>query len=220
MFSISGVIFDFNGTLFWDTHLHNAAWDAFLSKHQIQLTDVEKHQKIHGKHNKEILTSLFSADLSAHQIKALSFEKESIYQALCLSEKMELAPGSVDLFKFLMTHKIPFTIATASDLMNVEFYFEHLALDRFFNFSTVVHSDGKIKSKPHPEIFIKAMDVIGVPPDEVLIFEDSLSGIRAAENAQVKKIIIVNSNNDNYSQWEHEIIKDFSAVDRGLFKFH
>jgi len=30
---IKGVIFDFNGTLFWDTDLHNKAWDAFLERH-------------------------------------------------------------------------------------------------------------------------------------------------------------------------------------------
>jgi len=29
------VIFDFNGTLYWDTHLHNEAWNRFLEKHLI-----------------------------------------------------------------------------------------------------------------------------------------------------------------------------------------
>lgn len=40
--AIKGVIFDFNGTLFFDTHLHNRAWDIFLDRYSLMLQDVEK----------------------------------------------------------------------------------------------------------------------------------------------------------------------------------
>jgi len=35
----TGVIFDFNGTLFWDTGLHNEAWQIFLDKYNLHLSD-------------------------------------------------------------------------------------------------------------------------------------------------------------------------------------
>ncbi len=41
---IKGVIFDFNGTLFWDTPLHNNAWDIFLEQHELYLSDSQKNQ--------------------------------------------------------------------------------------------------------------------------------------------------------------------------------
>ncbi|MDQ7826205.1 MAG: hypothetical protein RDV48_25605 [Candidatus Eremiobacteraeota bacterium] len=44
-------IFDFNGTLLWDTAYHNKSHDIFLEKHNIHLTDEEKREKIHGKPN-------------------------------------------------------------------------------------------------------------------------------------------------------------------------
>lgn len=44
---IKGVIFDFNGTLFWDTTLHNKAWDIFLERHSFELSDNEKNEKKH-----------------------------------------------------------------------------------------------------------------------------------------------------------------------------
>jgi len=50
-----GVIFDFNGTLLWDTELHNRAWDEFLKKHNLKLSDKEKNEKIHGRNNELIL---------------------------------------------------------------------------------------------------------------------------------------------------------------------
>lgn len=214
---IKGVIFDFNGTLFFDTDLHNKAWDIFLDKHALKVGDDEKNQKIHGKNNAEILSNLFSGDLTVTDIKRLSIDKEDIYQSLCLKQKMELAPGAVDFINYLILNKIPFTIATASDLYNLEFYFKHLDLGRYFDMSKIIYSDGTVKSKPDPEIFIKAMEALKISPDSTLIFEDSTSGIIAAENSKVKKIIIVKSKNDDYSKWNHSVITDFSAVDRSLF---
>ncbi len=214
---IKGVVFDFNGTLFYDTHLHNQAWDTFLEKHALRLGNEEKNQKIHGKNNAEILKNLFSDTLSSAEITKRSIEKEDIYQALCLQHEMKLAPGAEDFMDFLLAKKIPFTIATASDLYNLEFYFKYLDLGRYFQLSRIVYSNGTIKSKPHPEIFLKAMDILDSTPEETLIFEDSTSGIQAAENSNAGKIIIVKSTDEDYNEWDHEIIQSFSEVDRSLF---
>ena len=93
---IKGVIFDFNGTLFWDTKIHNKAWDSFLEKHNLELSDNEKNKKIHGKNNKDILNGLFQKELSTEEIKRFGEEKEKIYQELCLQLNMQLAPGAID----------------------------------------------------------------------------------------------------------------------------
>lgn len=215
---IKGVIFDFNGTLFFDTHLHNQAWDIFLKKHSFALTDEEKNVKIHGKNNSEIMSNLFSKDLSKDDIETLSIEKEDIYQSLCLKEKMALAPGVLDFLEYLDKNNIPFTIATASDLYNLQFYFEHLELKKYFDLDQIVYSNGKIKSKPHPEIFLKAMDVLKIDACETLIFEDSTSGILAAENSKAKKIIIVDSANNDYSKWNYDVITSFDEIDTSIFK--
>lgn len=46
--TFKGAIFDFNGTLFWDTPFHDKAFDIFLEKRGLHLTDEEKRVKIHG----------------------------------------------------------------------------------------------------------------------------------------------------------------------------
>ncbi len=120
--------------------------------------------------------------------------------------------------EYLLLKKIPFTIATASDLYNLKFYFEHLNLARYFDIPKIVYSNGKVKSKPNPEIFIKAMDILKINATQTLIFEDSTSGIRAAENSNAKKIIIVKSTNDDYDEWNHQIISSFSEVERSIFE--
>ncbi len=214
---IKGVVFDFNGTLFFDTHLHNQAWDTFLKKHALRLDNEEKNQKIHGKNNEEILRNVFSDHLSIEEIKKLSIEKEDIYQSLCLENEMVLAPGAEEFINFLGLRNIPFTIATASDLYNLEFYFKYLDLGRYFELSKIVYSNGKIKSKPNPEIFLKAMEILQIEPRETLIFEDSTSGIKAAKNSNAGKIIIVKSTDEEYEEWNYDIIKSFEEVNTSLF---
>lgn len=215
---LKGVIFDFNGTLFWDTKLHNKAWDLFLDKVGIGLTDREKTEIIHGKNNKDILNKLFRKELSREDIEKFSTEKEKIYQAICLRQDMQLAPGAEEFLNFLGTNNIPSTIATASEVDNVNFYFDHLDLKSFFDRAKVIFDDGSLYSKPHPQIFQKAMKVLGIKESETLIFEDSIAGISAAENAGAGRIIIVNSNNGDYSRWDYQQIKSFSEVDKNLFE--
>lgn len=214
---IKGVVFDFNGTLFWDTELHNEAWDIFLEKHEIGLSNEDKYETLHGKNNKDILNALFSKQNSDKEIEILSTEKEDIYQQLCLQTDMLLAPGAAEFLNFLKKIKIPFTIATASDKYNVDFFFRNLGLDSFFDRSKVIYNDGHIFSKPHPQIFQKAMEIMNLKGHETLVFEDSVSGITAAENAGAAKIIIVNSYGDDYGRWNYQKIKNFDEIDRNLF---
>lgn len=216
--SFSGVIFDFNGTLFWDTKLHNKAWDIFLTKYNLYLSDEDKFQKIHGKNNRDLFISVFNKPLSDEQVADFVIEKEGLYQQLCLQTDMRLAPGATEFLDFLKYENIPFTIATASGKENVDFYFEHLPLTRWFEYDKVVYNNGKIKGKPDPQIYQLALSVIGKQPKDVIVFEDAIAGLQSAKNAQAGKIIVVNSNDDDYSDWKDcQIIKNFNEVDRTQF---
>ncbi|MDR2954731.1 MAG: HAD family phosphatase [Prevotella sp.] len=216
--TFSGVVFDFNGTLFWDTKLHNQAWDIFLTKHGLYLSDEDKFRKLHGKNNKDIFLSLFEKPLSDEQIQKYVLEKEGLYQELCLKTDMSLAPGVVDFLDFLKAKGIPFTIATASGKENVDFYFEYLPLSDWFDYSKVIYNNGSIKGKPDPQIYQLAMAMIGKQPEDVIVFEDAIAGLQSAKNAEAGKIIIVDSNDDDYSDWKgYQIIKNFNEVDRNQF---
>lgn len=217
--SFSGVIFDFNGTLFWDTKLHNKAWDIFLTKHDLYLSDEDKFSKMHGKNNRDLFISIFGGQLSDQQIIDYTMEKELLYQELCLKTDMQLAPGVTGFLDFLKDENIPFTIATASGKENLDFYFEYLPLSMWFEYDKVVYNNGKIKGKPDPQIYQTALSVINKKPGEVIIFEDAVAGLQSARNARAGKIIVVDSNDDDYTDWEDcQIIKSFDEVDRTQFK--
>ncbi len=88
---MKGVIFDFNGTMFQDSHLHEKAWFFMVKKYAPKtISDEDIFVNIHGRTNSEILTYFISGDLTNEEIKKLSFEKEAYYRELCLENKDEL----------------------------------------------------------------------------------------------------------------------------------
>lgn len=211
-----GAIFDYNGTLFWDTVFHDRAFDLFLEKHNVQLTDEEKRVKIHGKPNVDIMRGIFGNHLSKAEATAMGLEKEAIYRELCVND-LKFAPGAEDLFNFLKANHVAMTIATSSGIENISFYFEKMGLSRWFDIEKAAYDNGTFRGKPHPDVFQAAAEKLGLKPEETVMFEDSVAGILSAQNAGAGKVYIVNSYGENYSRFTHEIITDFNQVDRALF---
>jgi beta-phosphoglucomutase-like phosphatase (HAD superfamily) len=212
-----GVVFDLNGTLIWDTRLHNQAWDTFLARHNLVLSDHQKNEKIHGRNNELIFPAIFERELSAAEIAHYISEKEAIYRDLCIRGGIGFAPGAVDFIRFLKGVQVPVAIATASGRENVDFYNRYVGLGNLVDERLIVYNDGSYRSKPDPHIFLEAIKRLHLDSRQIIIFEDSLAGIEAARRANAGSIIIVNSNQENYTQFGYRVITSFDQVDRNFF---
>jgi len=167
---------------------------------------------MHGKMNQDILYSILEKPLSKHEIEEMILEKEGIYQQICRNEALWLAPGVENYLNFLNKNKIPFTIATASGAENIDFYFDYLPLEQWFDRNLIVYNNGTFPGKPEPDIFLIAAQKLKLPIEDTIIFEDSFSGIQAAERARAGKIVIVNSSGNDYSTYPHQIINHFGIM--------
>ena len=205
-------IFDFNGTLLWDTELHNVAWDIFLKDHGIKFSDEEKNRLLHGKTNKDVFQLAFNKVFSTEDIYILSEQKESIYRRLVKETGISLADGVVDLFESCKKNKIQIAIATSSYKEDVNFFIEHFKLINWFEEKNIIFNDGTMKSKPHPDIFNYAIDIINIKKQDAVIFEDSYAGISAAERSMVGEIVIVNSMKENWNNSKHMVIDSFREI--------
>ncbi|HBJ1683275.1 TPA: HAD family hydrolase [Clostridium botulinum] len=217
--NIKGVIFDFNGTMFYDGEFQETSWRRYLQrKIGRKVTDDEFQEYVHGRNADVTLPYFLGTELSKKEIEELAEEKEVTYRELCLSDnnKFKLANGLVEFLNYLKESKIPFTIATASGLNNVKFFFEHLDLAKWFNICNVVYDDGTIPGKPEPEIYIKAANKIGIHINECMVFEDAKSGIMSAHRAGAHKIIGVASMLDKEEMLKidgvDEVIEDYTNV--------
>lgn len=221
---MKGIIFDFNGTLYWDSQLHYDAWREYSKiLRGYEFTTQEMQEKMFGHTNEDIIEYAIGKKPSAELIEKYGKEKEALYRKQCLLDKenFHLAPGAVEFLDYLKENNIPRTIATMSEWENVEFYIKEFHLEKWFDIDKIVYSDGKIPGKPAPDIFLIAAEKINLNPADCIVVEDAYAGIKAAKSAGAGKIIAIASMEslDFYEKMPEVdgIIKDFYEFDKSLF---
>ncbi len=192
-----GVLFDFNGTLFLDTDKHEIAWREIYRKYRGRdISSDEYAAFIHGRAFPLVTEYVLGKDVSEEERYNVMIEKEILYRELVRADPAgrQLVHGAADLLDELQARGIPFTIATASEITNVRFFFDIFSLSRWFaGPESIVYDDGTFPGKPAPDIYLRAAKLIGVAPADCLVVEDSPAGIKAAENAGVGKIVAMKS---------------------------
>ena len=208
-----GVIFDFNGTLFYDTPFHNTAWQRMVKELTNTDLDDDLRVKMHGKNNRDILHCI-NKNIGDEDIISYSKRKEAIYRDICLEnpDKLHLVNGAIELFNYLKEHNIPFTIASASIKENIDFFVKTFNLDRWFDLNKIIYDDGSHNNKI--SMFNKAAKLIDVDINDCIIFEDSKSGIAFAKEVSAGMVVgIGNSFNDLISYGADCCIKDFTEFE-------
>ena len=189
---LAGVIFDFNGVLFWDNPLHEEAWRQYSARLRGRpLTDQEMAEQVHGRVNRDIFAYVLGRMPADDELARLADEKEIIYRRLCLAagEGFRLSPGARELLDFLAANDVPRAIATSSPWVNLSFYIEHLELGRWFAPDRLIYDRGHYPGKPAPDIYLETAEALRLPPAACVVVEDSLAGIAAARAAGIGRII-------------------------------
>lgn len=222
---MKGIIFDFNGTLYWDSQLHYDAWREFSEIIRGNaFTDEEMREKMFGHTNEDIIEYAIGRKPPKEMVEKYGKEKEALYRKRCLlkPEELHLAKGAVELLDYLKENSIPRTIATMSEWDNVEFYIKEFKLEKWFDLDKIVYSDGTIPGKPAPDIFLIASEKLGLNPKECLVVEDAIAGIKSAKSAGIGKIIAIASLEPVkfYKNIEgiEDIIMDFDEFNRNLLE--
>ena len=222
---MKGIIFDFNGTLYWDSQLHYDAWREFSKIIRgYEFTDIEMRDKMFGHTNEDIIEYAIGKKPSKEIVEKYGKEKEALYRKRCLlkPEDFKLAPGAIEFLDYLKENNITRTIATMSEWDNVEFYIKEFKLEKWFDLDKIVYSDGTIPGKPAPDIFIIAAEKIGLKPSQCVVVEDAIAGIKSAQSAGIGKVIAIASLEplEFYKKMEglEGIIMNFNEFDRGLLE--
>ena len=101
---------------------------------------------------------------------------------------LELKPGVRELLDFLRAKGCHIAIASSTRTDIVEKELADAGLIGYF--SAVVGGDRAQRSKPNPDIFLKAAELLGEKPENCVVIEDSFNGIRAAKAAGMTAIMV------------------------------
>ena len=99
---------------------------------------------------------------------------------------MDILPGVNKLLDFAAIKDIPIALGSASK--NAHQILKKLGIKN--KFKVIIDGNLTSKSKPHPEVFLKGAKMLGVNPKEVIVFEDSIAGVKAANKAKMVSVAI------------------------------
>ncbi|MCQ2427921.1 MAG: HAD family phosphatase [Clostridia bacterium] len=190
---VRAVLFDFNGTMMYDSAIHEAVWLEKLRKAGIDPGPKSEYSKhLFGCDNATILGYYFGIT-DPSEIEREAYLKEAEYRRRCAADTdvYRLVDGCAEFLDALKAAGYPMTIATGSDRYNVEFYFSspNLNLGKWFDFDNVVYDNGTFPGKPAPDGYIRAAARLGADPSECIVFEDSYSGVASARAAGAAYVV-------------------------------
>ncbi|GAB3993079.1 HAD family hydrolase [Spirosoma daeguense] len=176
---MKAAIFDMDGVIVDTNPHHKTAWREYYQRNGKTLNDDDFVQYVSGKHNNDIVAHLFTGQsLAADEVSRLGHEKEQLFREL-YAPHVTLVAGLLDFLKSLKEAGIRTAVATSAPVENLDFVIDTLGIRSYFD---VLLNESMVRHpKPNPEIYEKAMAMLGVEPSESVIFEDSMTGIQAAK---------------------------------------
>ena len=228
------IIFDMDGTLIdsvgvWnqvDRELIRRLGNVKISEEEVQkqrdakLREYSKEEKPYSEYCR-YLGERYESLLTPEEIHALRYDIANEF----LVHEIDYKPSVEKVLQKLKESGKTLVIATTTRKKNMDIYrYENknirkkAAIDEYF---TLVYTREDVKEmKPHPEIYLKVMETLGVEAKDCLIFEDSLIGVEAANRAGVEVVAIY----DKYSEKDNSEIqeratyymKDFDEVEEHI----
>jgi beta-phosphoglucomutase len=212
------LIFDMDGVIVDSNPLHRETWEEFNRRHGLETTE-EMHAFMYGKRNDDIVRHFYGAALPEPEVHARGAAKEALYREIARTrlDKM-LLPGLRD---FLDAHRgYPIAIASNAEPENIELILDGADLRRYFR--VVVDGHQVVNPKPHPEIYLRVADLLGVQPANSVVFEDSHTGVEAARAAGMRVVGICTTHDDlpgtsiSVDNFESRELRQWLASERPL----
>lgn len=189
------VIFDMDGVIADTNPTHNIAWRKFLDQYAIVPTEEELQNHMYGKHNSYILSYFFKKNVEGAELTQLQFEKEALFRELYTSIAEPIS-GLLPFLKDLKQNNVKTGIATSAPFENLDMMVERIPLLGQIMESMLSERD-VTQHKPNPEVYLKSAERLGISPNRCVVFEDSVSGVKAGLAAGMKVVGVTTSHGPN-----------------------
>jgi beta-phosphoglucomutase len=180
-------IFDMDGTIVDNMAFHTDSWLAFFARRGKTYDPDAFFRETAGAQGREILRERLGADIPEDEIAVLAQEKDVLYREMYGPHRSPIQ-GFEDFVTAARAQGVKLAVATSAPPANIVFTLDELDLRRHFD--TVVGAADVARGKPHPDVFLKAAEKLGVDPRDCIVFEDAPMGVEAARRAGMKAVVI------------------------------
>ncbi|MCX2450708.1 beta-phosphoglucomutase [Pedobacter sp. PLR] len=201
-------IFDLDGVLVDTAVYHYKAWKQLANSLGFDFTEAQNEQLkgVNRMRSLDMILQWGGIEKSSAEKDVLAAAKNEQYVAMI--QKMtvaEVLPGALDLLTALQAKGIKIALGSASK--NSSLILERTELAHFFD--AIVDGNSVSTSKPDPEVFLKAAELLGAEKENSVVFEDALAGVQAAIAADMMVVGIGKAENLPGAQ---VVINDLSEI--------
>jgi beta-phosphoglucomutase family hydrolase len=208
---IKAVIFDLDGVIIDSEPVHFRLERQMLEELKIEVSS-EEHNSYVGMSPENMWTAIITRHNVSFNPQDLIQKKHLLYIGHLVNEQnLYPIPGVAALIKKLHKNNFKLAIASSSHLEVIDAVLKKFDLSD--DFTALVSGTELTHSKPHPEIFLRAAELVNSKPGECVVIEDSKNGVTAAKAAGMKCIGFANPNSgDQNLDSADVIIRSFEEI--------
>ncbi len=211
--AVQAVVFDLDGVLMDSEWLGFQGWCEWTAAHGGNLPEASFPGMIGLTAEETALYVMRHSGLTFDVDESCAWVWQWLYDRV--RENSAPMPGAVDLVNELRERGYPLAIASNSIESYIDGALEGLGLSAYF--PVRVSIDQVAQGKPAPDVYLRAADLLGVPPARCLAVEDSRVGLRAAASAGMRVIAVPGAHDHAdgfYGAWR--VYRSLEKVNEGL----
>ncbi len=179
-----GAIFDMDGVLVDSYRAHLESWRRMSAKFGLEMSE-RQFAETFGRTTRDIIDRLWGDDFPDIDVEAWDADKEAAYREI-LAAGFPAMNGAGDLLAALGEAGFRIAIGSSGPPENVALV--RAKLPGAEHVSQAVNGKEVAEGKPHPEVFLKAAEKLGLPPQRCAVVEDAPAGIEAARRAKMAAV--------------------------------
>ncbi|EAR11929.1 predicted phosphatase/phosphohexomutase [Polaribacter irgensii 23-P] len=177
------VIFDMDGVIINSEEIHKKAYYETFNSLNVIVSDT-LYKSFTGSSTSNAFQRLIAHFNLDEDPEKLVLDKRERYLGFFENDpNLQLVYGAKEIIQYLHAKGITLVLASSSAMVNIDRVFNRFHLQQYF--TAKISGADLIASKPHPEIFNKAVILSNFKKENCIVIEDSDNGIKAANDAQI-----------------------------------
>jgi HAD superfamily hydrolase (TIGR01509 family) len=201
-----------DGTIVDNMAFHSKSWVKFFASRGHDIDEDDFFRATAGRHGGEIIRTYLGDEYGVEQHGELIAEKETLYREM-YGPHLAAHGGFEQLIEQARAEGVALVVGTAAPNENIAFTLDGLDLRR--KFDGIVGAADVPRGKPHPDVFLKAAELVGALPENCIVFEDAPLGVEAARRAGMRAVVLTTTlPAHEFDQFDNVICvaKDFSEL--------
>jgi beta-phosphoglucomutase len=200
MNKIKGYIFDLDGVIVDTAKYHYNSWRRLANKLGFDITE-EQNENLKGVSRMESLEYILSIGgisfSDKEKIKLTELKNSWYVESISNMDDSELLPGALNLLKDIQAQNLKISLGSASK-NSVRILKSTGIYDMF---DAIIDGTKTTESKPHPQVFLMGAEALQLQPEECVVFEDSINGVKAANDGGFISIGVGNETTLNHADF-------------------